>query len=114
MVHGNSCFVRDVGNEPAAEISLAEMRAGGLPTSMTAPIASGWSGCRVGLAPTGKRRLCTAHTQSGRGDALEVLPDRRVVMLYDAHARARLPKKINHCELKRCFPHKLQNLSIPR
>jgi hypothetical protein len=31
-------------------------------TSMTAPIASGWSGCRVGLAPTGKRRLCTAHT----------------------------------------------------
>jgi hypothetical protein len=34
-------------------------------TSMTAPIASGWSGCRVGLAPTGKRRLVTAHTQNG-------------------------------------------------
>ena len=34
-------------------------------TSMTAPIASGWSGCRVGLAPTGKRRLVTAHTQPG-------------------------------------------------
>jgi hypothetical protein len=33
-------------------------------TSMTAPIASGWSGCRVGFAPTGKRRLCSAHTQS--------------------------------------------------
>src|SRR3974377_1644166 len=33
-------------------------------TSMTAPIASGWSVCRVGLAPTGKRRLVTAHTQS--------------------------------------------------
>ena len=31
--------------------------------SMTAPIASGWSGCRVGLAPTGKRRLVTAHTR---------------------------------------------------
>jgi len=29
--------------------------------SHNAPIASGWSGCRVGLAPTGKRRLCTAH-----------------------------------------------------
>src|SRR5450631_4247207 len=29
---------------------------------MTAPVASGWSGCRVGLAPTGKRRLFTAHT----------------------------------------------------
>src|SRR3982074_3105063 len=37
-------------------------------TSMTAPIASGWSGCRVGLAPTGKRRLCTAHTLSGHRD----------------------------------------------
>src|SRR5580692_1969010 len=34
-------------------------------TSMTAPVASGWSGCRVGLTPTGKRRLCTAHTRSG-------------------------------------------------
>src|SRR6266481_3408912 len=34
-------------------------------TSMTAPVASGWSGCRVGLAPTGKRRLFTAHAKSG-------------------------------------------------
>jgi hypothetical protein len=34
-------------------------------TSMTAPVASGWSGCRVGLAPTGERRLITAHTRSG-------------------------------------------------
>src|SRR5436309_6376466 len=33
-----------------------------LVASMTAPVASGWSGCRVGLAPTGKRRLFTAHT----------------------------------------------------
>src|ERR1700750_638112 len=36
-------------------------------TSIAAPVASGWSGCRVGLAPTGKRRLCTAHTLCGRG-----------------------------------------------
>jgi hypothetical protein len=35
-------------------------------TSMTAPIASGWSGCRVGFAPTGKCRLVTAHTHNGR------------------------------------------------
>ena len=41
-------------------------------TSMTAPVASGWSGCRVGLAPTGKRRLCTAHTQRGHPHALPV------------------------------------------
>jgi hypothetical protein len=34
-------------------------------SSMTAPVASGWSDCRVGLSPTGKRRLSTAHTQSG-------------------------------------------------
>jgi hypothetical protein len=33
--------------------------------SMTAPVASRWSGCRVGLAPTGKRRLVTAHTHKG-------------------------------------------------
>src|SRR6266404_5768659 len=32
-------------------------------TSVAAPVASGWSGCRVGLAPTGKRRLVTAHTR---------------------------------------------------
>src|SRR5580704_14924339 len=34
--------------------------------SMPAPVASGWSGCRVGLAPTGKRRLVTAHTHCSR------------------------------------------------
>jgi hypothetical protein len=34
-------------------------------TSIAAPVASGWSGCRVGLAPTGKRRLLTAHTLNG-------------------------------------------------
>jgi hypothetical protein len=32
-------------------------------TSMTAPVASGWSVRRVGFAPTGKRRLSTAHGQ---------------------------------------------------
>ena len=31
---------------------------------MPAPVASGWSGRRVGLAPTGKRRLLTAHVAS--------------------------------------------------
>src|ERR1700680_32737 len=40
-------------------------------TSMTAPVASGWSGCRVGLTPTGKRRLCTAHTQTGHRHSLD-------------------------------------------
>jgi hypothetical protein len=39
-------------------------------TSMTAPIASGWSDCRVGLAPTGKRSLCTAHATSSHSIAV--------------------------------------------
>src|SRR6202043_3169956 len=34
-------------------------------TSMTAPVASGWSVRRVGFAPTGKRRLVTAHGRRG-------------------------------------------------
>jgi hypothetical protein len=40
---------------------------------MTAPIASGWSGCRVGLAPTGKRRLCTAHAKNGSRVPIEFI-----------------------------------------
>src|SRR5262245_29874230 len=34
-------------------------------TSIAAPVASGWSVRRVGFAPTGKRRLVTAHGRSG-------------------------------------------------
>src|SRR5713101_7982262 len=34
-------------------------------TSIAAPVASGWSGRRVGLTPTGKRRLVTAHANCG-------------------------------------------------
>lgn len=35
---------------------------GGVVTSTIAPIATGWSDrCRVGLIPTGKPRLATAH-----------------------------------------------------
>src|SRR6202166_1308234 len=43
-------------------------------SSMTAPVASGWSGCRVGLTPTGKRRLSTAHTQAGHRTMSEKVP----------------------------------------
>src|SRR3974390_1018200 len=35
-------------------------------TSTAAPVASGWSVRRVGFAPTGKRRLLTAHARSRR------------------------------------------------
>ena len=47
-------------------------------TSMTAPVASGWSGCRVGLAPTGKRRLFTAHATSRHMQCSKTLIDHRV------------------------------------
>ena len=47
-------------------------------TSMTAPVASGWSGRRVGLAPTGKRRL-------SRRTPFAALPDRP----YERVRRAR-------------------------
>ena len=40
---------------------------------MTAPVASGWSVRRVGFAPTGKRRLVTAHGLSGRQPAILIV-----------------------------------------
>src|ERR1700680_2513985 len=52
-------------------------------SSLTAPGASGWSGCRVGLAPTGKRRLSTAHTQSGH-PALRILKVQRHRTIVEA------------------------------
>jgi hypothetical protein len=39
-------------------------------TSIAAPVASGWSGCRVGLAPTGKRHLFTAHTRLSHSEKI--------------------------------------------
>jgi hypothetical protein len=42
-------------------------------SSMTAPVASGWSRCRVGFAPTGKRRLSTAHTLSGPSAGVAII-----------------------------------------
>jgi hypothetical protein len=63
-------------------------------TSMTAPIASGWSDCRVGLAPTGKRRLCTAHTRSGHWVAaisllFVLLPIAKCAKLWTSIRRSR-------------------------
>jgi hypothetical protein len=42
--------------------------------SIAAPVASGWSGCRAGLAPAGKRHLFTAHTHSCRSRCLIACP----------------------------------------
>src|SRR6202049_5026782 len=43
-------------------------------TSMTAPAASGWSVRRVGFAPTGKRRLVTAHGYNGHSNFRATFP----------------------------------------
>src|SRR5258705_9488000 len=59
-------------------------------TSMTAPVASGWSGCRVGLAPTGKRRLVTAHTRNGRPDCIAQCPLSGGKRKTSAHTRSTL------------------------
>src|SRR6476646_4436126 len=62
-------------------------------TSMTAPIASGWSGCRMGFAPTGKRRLCTAHADRGQSTLLpecldEWVEDSNSVRVVDSFVNA--------------------------
>src|SRR6202795_3094716 len=66
-------------------------------TSMTAPVASGWSVCRVGLAPTGKRRLVTAHTPYGHG---RVTRDRREMTHTGSHGPPAFPitKELFHRE----------------
>jgi GAF domain-containing protein len=54
-----------------------------------APVASGWSGCRVGLAPTGKRRLVTAHTLSshrGFPPLARVMRGEPIAHIHDATA----------------------------
>src|SRR5262249_37220624 len=58
-------------------------------TSIAAPVASGWSGRRVGLAPTGKRRLLTAHTRSGQSGCRvdEVAPLRQIFALAAGPSR---------------------------
>jgi hypothetical protein len=51
-------------------------------TSMPAPVASGWSGCRVGLAPTGKRRLArrTGHATTDTDTRFRLRFDERYVL----------------------------------
>ena len=70
-------------------------------TSIAAPVASGWSGCRVGLTPTGKRRLSTAHGQTGlvidRPD--QALLTQRGHWQCDRHPADRA---INLCRALRC------------
>src|SRR4030081_3433004 len=59
-------------------------------TSMTAPTASGWSGCRVGFAPTGKRRLVTAHAKN---EQLRCAPDDLFQFHKCSHLEPILPQQ---------------------
>jgi hypothetical protein len=49
----------------ACQVAIATLYTvgfGDFVTSVTAPIATGWSdSCRMGFAPIGNLRLCTAH-----------------------------------------------------
>ena len=45
--------------------------------SMTAQVASGWSGWRVAFSPTGKRRLYTANSAVSGHNEINDLGDRR-------------------------------------
>ena len=53
-------------------------------TSIAAPVASGWSGCRVGFAPTGKRRLFTAHAKTGH--SCQLCSSRIAQQSFQSHA----------------------------
>ena len=66
-------------------------------TSMPAPVASGWSGCRVGLAPTGKRRLLTAHVESSNSQPLAAAPSAGQRLLSPAVNWNSRPFSVVHC-----------------
>ena len=59
-------------------------------TSMTAPVASGWSVRRVGLAPTGKRRLLTAHANSGHCQPARLMGHTRILLALVPRQASRL------------------------
>ena len=67
-------------------------------TSMTAPVASGWSVRRVGLAPTGTRRLLTAHMSSGHSRSR-----RWTSQLGGKRAYTSSPREEPECTRKRPF-----------
>jgi hypothetical protein len=108
-------------------------------TSTIAPVASGWSICRVGLTPTGKRHLFTAHTRSGPSNRhpgkvgngmqrpLALLPTRRrwhtkctrVARGVDFATASRLgstfrPRRFVSSRLARCTPCWRTGSSRPR
>src|SRR4030088_126261 len=79
-------------------------------TSMTAPIASGWSDCRVGLAPTGKRRLCTAHTRSRHQDTTPLASANHVVGIWGQDAAAQINRRL---AMRHSMPQKRPSTRLP-
>jgi hypothetical protein len=77
-------------------------------TSMTAPVASGWSGCRVGLAPTGKRRL------SRRTPSADIRPSRRERLFIPLLASFIVDNPIGSSSEKPPFANRDQRLNGAR
>src|SRR5215208_2734630 len=73
-------------------------------TSMTAPVASGWSGRRVGLAPTGKRRLVTAHTHCRPRRRLAATPSMSMF-----HRNHEFLNALFHVERSQRFPRPMDD-----
>src|SRR5262249_11783228 len=77
-----------------------------LVTSIAAPVASGWSVRRVGFAPTGKRRLITAHAQSchWHHDGQHCPMSHKVVSRArkSLHGRRAPPKEARSYPISRC------------
>src|SRR5258706_15280873 len=60
LTTGRTLLLTRTGLSPVGTRQLS-WRTRHIVSSMPAPVASGWSGCRMGLSPIGKRRLVTAH-----------------------------------------------------
>src|ERR1700720_3047937 len=64
-------------------------------TSIAAPVASGWSGCRMGFAPTGKRRLFTAHAIN-RHSSSEKVADLRLVGQFQLGGQCEKAERVSN------------------
>jgi hypothetical protein len=70
FTHVTACMRAE---SPMRPFDIGVLQRDSLPP-LTAPTASGWSDtCRVGLSPTGDRRLCTAHRIGGMSWRIDIM-----------------------------------------
>jgi len=76
FTHVTACMRAE---SPMRPFDIGVLQRDSLPP-LTAPTASGWSDtCRVGLSPTGDRRLCTAHRIGSMNWRCDIIPGLRRV-----------------------------------